>query len=97
MEDVVVKRKDEVTGEDVWDFNPEWRQSWKEYVVIDDYIVFDSYDTQEEAQKIAELIRIAKKVVDDIRDFADSILDELTEEEINFLRKYKGGTIEIEI
>ena len=92
-----MKRKTEITEADVFLFKPEWREKWKEWVVIDDGFPCGSYDTKEEAEKKARLHQKAKDTIEDIRGTAESILEELTEEEKEFLREYTGGTIEIEI
>ena len=60
-------------------------------------LVFDYYDSEEEAKRKAKLLNNAEQVKDDIQNYAEERLDELNEEEINFLREYTGGTIEIEV
>ena len=40
---------------------------------------------------------MAEKVIEDIRDAAERIIEELSSEEIAFLRRYTGGSIEIEV
>jgi hypothetical protein len=60
-------------------------------------VIYDYYDSEEEAKKEAELLNMAEKVIEDIRDAAERILEELSSEEIAFLRRYTGGSIEIEV
>lgn len=94
---VVVKRKTEISRADVFGFNPEWLEHWKEWVVIHDYVPFDTFDTEEEAQKIAKLLRKALAVIEDIEAYAEFKLNDLTEEERKFLRDYTSGTITIKV
>ena len=63
----VVKKKTEITAEDLHPFKPEWTEHWKEWVIIDDGIVFTSYDSEEEASKIASLLLKARQVKDSLQ------------------------------
>jgi hypothetical protein len=60
-------------------------------------VICDYYDSEEEAKKEAELLNKAEKVIEDIRDAAERILESLSAEEVSFLRRYTEGSIEIEI
>ena len=60
-------------------------------------VIFDYYDSEEEAKKEAELLNKAEKVVETIEEFAERILQTLTSEERSFLRRYTKGSIEIKI
>jgi DNA-binding transcriptional regulator GbsR (MarR family) len=60
-------------------------------------VIYDYYESEEEAKKEAELLNMAEKVIEDIRDAAERILEKLSSEEITFLRRYTEGYIEIEI
>lgn len=94
---VKVKKKSEITAVDVQGFRVEWREKWREWVVIDDRIVYDSYDAKEEAERIAGLLKTAHETTDKIDGFAENILNELSDEETEFLRKLTGGSLTVEI
>jgi len=94
---IIVKNKNEITIANVHRFQESWREAWKEWVVIDDSIVFDSFETEDEANHVAELLRKAHKVRDDIQDYADEKLETLSPEEKEFFRKFAGRTLEIEV
>jgi len=94
---VVVKRKNAITAKDVLGFKSEWLEKWKEWVVIHDLVAYSSYDDEAEARKIAKLLQKASDTVEDIEGHAEQMLEDLTEEELEFLREYTGGTIKIEV
>ncbi len=93
---ILVKNKSEITVRDIPRLIEKWKEQWKTWVVINDFIVYGSYESREEAEKVAKLISKADEVTKEIKSYADKLLDELTEEEKDFIRKY-AGNIEIEI
>jgi len=100
---VVVKKKSEITEKDCIGLKdrPDIRERWLEWVILDDRIPFDSFETEEEAKKVAALLEKARRVVEHVEHSAEQCADTemqlLTEEERQFLKEYTGGTIKIEI
>jgi len=67
------------------------------WAVLDGKIVYDFFDTKEEAEKTAKLFQKAIDVLDDIHGYAYKVVSGLNKEEKEFLKAFTGGVIEIEM
>jgi len=94
---VIILHREKVTQKDVIGFKPEWVPQWEEWVVIHDLIPYDSYDDLNEAKRVARLLRKTDRVLEEINTSVDTILSDLSDEELEFLKRYVGYKITIRL
>jgi len=67
------------------------------WLVFEDGMVFERCDTREEAERLAKLLVTCRKIVEEVNEFLNQKLECLTREEIEFLMRYAGVSMGIDL
>lgn len=67
-----------------------WRKEGDVWLIVKGREVLSRHQTKEEAERRAELFKLADKIVNDVREYAVQRFRELTEEQVRAIRDYLG-------